>query len=141
MKEGLKRFLTAQQSSYPTALQEIQNGQKRSHWMWFIFPQIAGLGYSEMAQYYAIKDMEEAKEYLKNEVLRRRLLEISQALLETESDDAAYVMGWPDDMKLKSSMTLFLLAEPECKTYQKVLDKFFHGETDQKTEEILTGQK
>ncbi|TGY95184.1 DUF1810 domain-containing protein [Petralouisia muris] len=141
MKEGLKRFLTAQQSSYPTALQEIQNGQKRSHWMWFIFPQIAGLGYSEMAQYYAIKDMEEAKEYLKNEVLRRRLLEISQALLETESDDAAYVMGWPDDMKLKSSMTLFLLAEPECKTFQKVLDKFFHGETDQKTEEILTGQK
>ena len=140
MKEGLKRFLTAQQSSYPTALQEIQNGQKRSHWMWFIFPQIAGLGYSEMAQYYAIKDMEEAKEYLKNEVLRRRLLEISQALLETESDDAAYVMGWPDDMKLKSSMTLFLLAEPECETFQKVLDKFFHGETDQKTEEILTGQ-
>lgn len=137
MKEGLQRFLTAQRNSYETALREIRSGQKRSHWMWFIFPQIAGLGHSETAQYYAIRDMEEAKEYLKNDVLRSRLLEISQALLETESDDAAYVMGWPDDMKLKSSMTLFLLAEPECEVFQKVLDKFFQGETDQKTEEIL----
>lgn len=137
MKEGLQRFLTAQRNSYETALREIRSGQKRSHWMWFIFPQIAGLGYSETAQYYAIRDMEEAKEYLKNDVLRSRLLEISQALLETESDDATYVMGWPDDMKLKSSMTLFLLAEPKCEVFQKVLDKFFQGETDQKTEEIL----
>ena len=117
MKEGLDRFLTAQQDSYKTALREIQGGQKISHWMWYIFPQIAGLGYSQMAQYYAIRDIEEAKEYLKNDVLRRRLLEISQALLETESDDAAYVMGWPDDLKLKSSMTLFLLAEPECQVF------------------------
>ncbi|MCI9174228.1 MAG: DUF1810 domain-containing protein [Lachnospiraceae bacterium] len=138
MKEGLDRFLTAQQDSYKTALREIQGGQKISHWMWYIFPQIAGLGYSQMAQYYAIRDIEEAKEYLKNDVLRRRLLEISQALLETESDDAAYVMGWPDDLKLKSSMTLFLLAEPECQVFQKVLDKFFQGEKDEKTEEILS---
>ncbi len=138
MKEGLDRFLTAQQDSYKTALREIQSGQKVSHWMWYIFPQIAGLGYSQMAQYYAIRDIEEAKEYLKNDVLRRRLLEISQALLETESDDAAYVMGRPDDLKLKSSMTLFLLAEPECQVFQKVLDKFFQGEKDGKTEEILS---
>lgn len=138
MKEGLDRFLTAQQDSYKTALREIQGGQKVSHWMWYIFPQIAGLGYSQMAQYYAIRDIEEAKEYLKNDILRRRLLEISQALLETESDDAAYVMGRPDDLKLKSSMTLFLLAEPECQVFQKVLDKFFQGEKDEKTEEILS---
>lgn len=138
MKEGLDRFLTAQQDSYKTALREIQGGQKVSHWMWYIFPQIAGLGYSHMAQYYAIRDIEEAKEYLKNDILRRRLLEISQALLETESDDAAYVMGRPDDLKLKSSMTLFLLAEPECQVFQKVLDKFFQGEKDGKTEEILS---
>ncbi len=138
MKEGLDRFLTAQQDSYKTALREIQGGQKVSHWMWYIFPQIAGLGYSQMAQYYAIRDIEEAKEYLKNDILRRRLLEISQALLETESDDAAYVMGRPDDLKLKSSMTLFLLAEPECQVFQKVLDKFFQGEKDGKTEEILS---
>lgn len=138
MKEGLDRFLTAQQDSYKTALREIQGGQKVSHWMWYIFPQIAGLGYSQMAQYYAIRDIEEAKEYLKNDILRRRLLEISQVLLETESDDAAYVMGWPDDLKLKSSMTLFLLAEPECQVFQRVLDKFFQGEKDEKTEEILS---
>lgn len=138
MKEGLDRFLTAQQDSYKTALREIQSGQKVSHWMWYIFPQIAGLGYSQMAQYYAIRDIEEAKEYLKNDILRRRLLEISQALLETESDDAAYVMGRPDDLKLKSSMTLFLLAEPECQVFQKVLDKFFQGEKDEKTERILS---
>lgn len=141
MKEGLERFLTAQRHSYKTALQEIQNGQKRSHWMWYIFPQIAGLGYSETAQYYAIRDMEEAKGYLRNDVLRSRLLEISQALLETESDDAAYVMGWPDDRKLKSSMTLFLLAEPDCKAFQKVLDKFFQGKLDQRTVDILAEQK
>lgn len=138
MKEGLDRFLTAQQDSYKTALREIQGGQKVSHWMWYIFPQIAGLGYSQMAQYYAIRDIEEAKEYLKNDILRRRLLEISQALLETESDDAAYVMGRLDDLKLKSSMTLFLLAEPECQVFQKVLDKFFQGEKDEKTERILS---
>ena len=97
MEKGLERFLTAQQNSYKTALQEIKRGQKRSHWMWYIFPQIAGLGYSETAQYYAIRDIEEAKEYLKNDILSHRILEISQVLLKTESDDAAYVMGWPDD--------------------------------------------
>jgi uncharacterized protein (DUF1810 family) len=140
MSEGLERFVTAQQRYYKTALQEIQNGQKRSHWMWFIFPQIAGLGYSETAQYYAIYDLEEAKDFLNDDTLGKNLIEISEELLHVKSDDATEVMGWPDDMKLKSSMTLFALAKPECEVFQKVLDKFFHGERDQRTIEILNAQ-
>jgi uncharacterized protein (DUF1810 family) len=137
MEKRLERFVTAQQNYYVTALREIQNGQKRSHWMWFIFPQIAGLGYSETAQYYAIHDLEEAKDFLNDDTLGKNLIEISEALLHVESDDATKVMGWPDDMKLKSSMTLFALAKPECEVFQKVLDKFFDGEQDQRTIEIL----
>lgn len=138
MNNDLERFLIAQQTYYRVALQEIKAGQKRSHWMWFIFPQIAGLGYSETARYYAIKNMEEAKAYMEDYTLGRNLMEISQALLEIGSNDALEVMGWPDDLKLKSSMTLFALAKPECEVFQKVLDKFFHGERDQKTVEILS---
>lgn len=137
MNNNLDRFLIAQQTYYRTALQEIQSGQKRSHWMWFIFPQIAGLGYSETARYYAIQDMNEAKAYLEDYTLRSNLIEISEALLGIGSNDAAAVMGWPDNLKLRSSMTLFALAEPECEVFQKVLDKFFGGEMDQKTVEIL----
>lgn len=137
MNNDLERFLIAQQTYYRTALQEIKSGQKRSHWMWFIFPQIAGLGYSETARYYAIKDMNEAKAYMEDYTLSSNLIEISQALLEVESNDATVVMGWPDDLKLKSSMTLFALAKQECEVFQKVLDKFFHGEKDQRTIEIL----
>ena len=137
MNNNLDRFLIAQQTYYRTALQEIQSGQKRSHWMWFIFPQIAGLGYSETARYYAIQDMNEAKAYLEDYTLRSNLIEISEALLGIGSNDAAAVMGWPDNLKLRSSMTLFALAEPECEVFQKVLDKFFDGEMDQKTVEIL----
>lgn len=140
MNDDLERFLIAQQTYYRTALQEIKSGQKRSHWMWFIFPQIAGLGYSETAQYYAIKNLDEAKAYMEDDTLGRNLVEISEALLETESNDAEEVMGWPDNLKLKSSMTLFALAKPECEVFQKVLDKFFNGERDQKTVEILSTQ-
>ena len=141
MNNDLERFLIAQQTYYRTALQEIKSGQKRSHWMWFIFPQIAGLGYSETAQYYAIKDMDEAKAYMEDYTLSSNLIEISQALLDVDSDDATAVMGWPDDLKLKSSMTLFALAKPKCEVFQKVLDKFFQGEMDQKTIEILQDKK
>lgn len=98
--------------------------------MWFIFPQIVGLGYSETVRCYAIKDMDEAKAYMEDYALSNNLIEISQALLEVESNDATAVMGWPDDLKLKSSMTLFVLVKPECKIFQKVLDKFFYGEKD-----------
>lgn len=137
MDNNLERFQIAQQTYYRTALQEIRSGQKRSHWMWFIFPQIAGLGHSETARYYAIRDMGEAKAYMEDYTLRNNLIEISEALLEVDSDDAGAVMGWPDNLKLKSSMTLFALAEPECGVFQKVLDKFFGGEMDQRTVEIL----
>lgn len=141
LDNNLDRFLIAQQTYYRTALQEIKSGQKRSHWMWFIFPQITGLGYSETARYYAIQDMDEAKAYLADYTLRSNLIEISEALLQVDSNDAAAVMGWPDNLKLKSSMTLFALAEPECEVFQKVLDKFFGGKMDQKTVEILEKEK
>ncbi len=141
MNNDLERFLIAQQTYYRIALQEIKSGRKSSHWMWFIFPQIAGLGYSETARYYAIKDMAEAKAYMEDYTLSSNLIEISQALLDVDSDDATAVMGWPDDLKLKSSMTLFALVKPECEVFQKVLEKFFHGEKDQKTIEILQDKK
>jgi len=137
VEKTLERFHLAQERDYEQALKEIQSGHKRSHWIWYIFPQIAGLGYSSMAQFYAIANWKEAEDYLKHSVLRRRLVEISEALLELESCDAGDVMGWPDDMKLKSSMTLFHLVEPEEEVFRKVLEKFFDGELDQRTVEIL----
>jgi uncharacterized protein (DUF1810 family) len=137
MNDGLERFLIAQQNYFRTALEEIQEGQKQSHWMWFIFPQIQGLGYSEMARYYAIKDYKEAQAFIEDTTLGRNLIEISQALLKLDSNDATAVMGRPDDLKLKSSMTLFALVSPEHEVFQKVLDKFFHGQRDQKTIELL----
>lgn len=137
MSDGLERFVKAQENSYQTALKEIRSGRKRSHWMWFIFPQIAGLGRSGTAQYYAIRDLEEAKAYLEDPVLGSNLKEISQALLEVDSNDAEAVMGWPDNLKLRSSMTLFALARPDCPVFQKVLDKFYGGEKDEKTVKLL----
>ena len=133
----LSRFIKAQETDYERALSEIRSGHKRSHWIWYIFPQIAGLGFSSTAQYYAIKDRKEAEEYLKNDLLRERLVEISEALLQIESNDAGDVMGYPDDLKLRSSMTLFHEVAPEIDVFQKVLDKFFEGKPDQKTIELL----
>ena len=141
MEQGLERFIKAQKAFYKEALEEIHHGQKQSHWMWFIFPQIIGLGRSETAQYYSIKNLQEAKDFLNDEVLGANLRGISEALLKVDSNDAEDVMGWPDDMKLKSSMTLFLEADPQCEVFQKVLDKFFDGEKDQKTIKILEHQK
>ena len=133
----LSRFHEAQKDDYDIALKEIKNGRKESHWMWYIFPQIQGLGHSSTAQYYAISDMAEAKAYLKDDVLRRRLVEISQALLDLPANNAIEVFGVPDNMKLRSSMTLFSMAGPEISVFQKVLDKFFAGQPDRRTLEIL----
>lgn len=141
MEEGLNRFLSAQEKSYKRALQEIRSGKKMSHWMWYIFPQIHGLGYSPTAQYYAISGMDEAREYISHPVLGEHLREISSALLELESSDAEEVMGWPDNLKLRSSMTLFSIADPGCEVFKKVLDKYFGGEKDEKTIAILGWQE
>ena len=134
----LERFIKAQEMDYPTALAEIQKGRKKSCWMWYIFPQIQGLGSSGTAMYYAIEDYKEAKAYMENPVTSAHLREISEALLQIESDDATQVMGWPDDMKLRSSMTLFSLAKKENGIFRKVMDKFFGGRPDAQTVDILS---
>ena len=132
----LTKFITAQKEDFDMALSEIKNGHKQSHWIWYIFPQIAGLGRSATSEYYAIQNLSEAKMYLKNEYLHNNLLTICQALLDLETSDAKEVMGWIDAIKLKSSMTLFTLADSEEPVFKAVLDKFFCGELDEKTIEI-----
>lgn len=133
----LERFLKGQARNYESALREIREGCKRSHWMWYVFPQIQGLGFSSTAQYYAIRDIAEARAYLQHPVLRERLLEISNALLALDTHNASEVFGWPDDLKLRSSMTLFAEAEPDCTVFQQVLDKFYGGHKDERTLRIL----
>ena len=149
MADGLERFVKAQQYDYDTALREIRGGRKRSHWMWYIFPQLKGLGYSSTSQYYGIRDLEEAKAYLQHPVLGPRLVEISEARLTLDTDDAGAVMGYPDNLKLHSCMTLFELAAfdlsapelylsaPELYVFSRVLEKFFAGHQDRRTRELL----
>ena len=134
--QNLERFIEAQKTAYEIALSEIKRGKKQSHWMWYIFPQIQGSGFSETSKFYAIKDIGEAEEFLKHPVLGERLVRISNALLELESDNANKIFGSPDDLKLKSSLTLFssLNMNP---VFQMVLDKFYNGMRDDKTLEIL----
>ena len=141
MTYDLQRFLKAQERDYNTALSEIRSGRKRSHWIWYIFPQIRGLGFSSTAQFYAIQDLGEAQAYMKDPVLRERLLEISSALLLLSSSDPTEVMGYPDDLKLRSSMTLFMTAAPEESVFRQVLDKYFGGNPDDKTLQILKQEK
>lgn len=129
----LQRFVDAQQSLYPQALAELRAGDKRSHWMWFVFPQIAGLGRSSMAQRYAIADLHEARAYLQHPLLGPRLEECAQALLQHCERTARQILGSPDDLKLRSSMTLFAAAAPESRVFQQVLDAFYGGEADQQT--------
>jgi uncharacterized protein (DUF1810 family) len=136
---SLQRFLDAQQASYAPALAEIKAGRKRSHWMWFVFPQIQGLGFSDTARFYAIRDRDEAAAYLAHPVLGSRLIAISQELLKLDSTDANRIFGSPDDVKLRSSMTLFgaLNSNP---VFQQVLDKYFRGRADDKTLQLLEQQ-
>ena len=132
----MNRFLTAQKSSYPIALNEIKNGKKRSHWIWYIFPQLAELGRSYTAKYYGIKDIDEAKQYLENDILRERLIEISEALLSV-NDTAVNILGHIDALKVKSCMTLFHMASPENKVFSRVIDKFYGGKYDNMTLDII----
>ena len=137
--KSLDRFLTAQNGKYEIALSEIRAGKKTSHWMWFIFPQAKGLGKSDMAKYYGIENLDEAKLYLADEILRKGLLEISEALLTITHNDPAIIMGYPDNLKLQSSMTLFSLADPSCRVFQAILDKFYNGEQDAATRKLVIG--
>jgi uncharacterized protein (DUF1810 family) len=134
---NLERFLDAQHDDYAIALSEIKTGRKQNHWMWYIFPQVLGLGYTSTSIFYAIKDVDEASAYLNHEVLGKRLLEISNALLALETNDAREVFGSSDSMKLRSCMTLFSLVPGADKVFQLVLDKFFDGKKDEKTLQLL----
>lgn len=129
----LQRFLDAQARDYPAALAEIRAGRKRSHWMWYVFPQIQGLGVSSTSQYYAIRDAAEAAAYLAHPVLGPRLREISGELLKLAGRDASRVFGSPDDLKLCSSMTLFAAVPGANPVFQAVLDEYFAGEADEHT--------
>lgn len=135
--DNLQRFLDAQQRDYEKALAEIKAGRKQSHWMWYVFPQIQGLGYSETSKYYAIKNKEEALAYLNHPDLGKRLVEICNALLEAKTNDAHKIFGSPDDAKLKSSMTLFDAVAEEQPVFRQVLDKFFGGKKDEATLRLL----
>lgn len=136
-ENSLNRFLDAQENSYSAALAEIRAGRKRTHWMWYIFPQIAGLGHSETSRYYAIRDLAEAQRYLAHPVLGKRLVEISTALLQQKDRSAAGIFGSPDDMKLRSSMTLFHILPESHPVFHSVLDQFFNGKQDPLTLSIL----
>lgn len=133
----LDRFLDAQRGDYAAALAEVRRGRKTSHWMWYIFPQIAGLGQSSTARYYSIRDLEEAREYYAHPVLGQRLREISGVLLDLRGSDPVAVFGGIDSMKLKSSMTLFAVAAPDDPLFRQVPDKYYGGEQDVLTLRIL----
>lgn len=136
-QQDLSRFHEAHRSSYDTALAEIRAGRKRSHWIWYIFPQIHGLGRSYFSEIYAIGDLAEAEAFLRDPVLGAHLREISGALLALPGNDAFAVFGHPDDMKLRSCMTLFAAVPGADPVFRQVLDKYFHGEPDQRTLQIL----
>lgn len=136
---NLERFLSAQESVYDTALNELRNGKKLSHWMWFIFPQIDGLGRSEIAKYYAIKDINEARAYLDHPVLRNRFEECLNAVLSCKTGNPVRIFGDIDALKFHSCLTLFLNANPENQLIQDALSKFY-GTTDFATDNILDNQ-
>jgi uncharacterized protein (DUF1810 family) len=132
---SLDRFVEAQTGTYDDARAELTAGRKRTHWMWFIFPQLSGLGSSPTAQHYAIRDLDEARDYLAHPVLGPRLLELAALLAKTEGT-AEKIFGYPDDLKLRSSMTLFRAAADDPAPFQQVIDHFYDG-PDQRTLELL----
>ena len=137
---SLKRFHDAQKdkyAGYEVALQEMKSGCKVSHWIWYIFPQLKGLGMSDMADYYGIDGLQEAQEYMADTVLRKRLIEISTILLNIEEKSAPEIFGYIDAIKIRSSMTLFAEAAPEEPIFTEVLKKYYHGEKDEKTLGLL----
>jgi len=133
----LQRFVDAQASTYTTALSELRAGAKKSHWIWFIFPQVGGLGFSAMSKRYAIEGLEEAKAYLIHPVLGPRLYECAEAVLSVQGRSALQIMGSPDDMKLHSSMTLFAQVSADGSVFHQVLDKYFGGVPDGATLRLI----
>ncbi|HEY8253368.1 MAG TPA: DUF1810 domain-containing protein [Rhizomicrobium sp.] len=129
---SLERFVKAQEGVYPRALAELKAGKKQSHWMWFIYPQVAGLGHSVMAQMYAIQSLDEARAYLAHPLLGARLRECCQALMAVEGKTAHAIFGSPDDLKFRSSLTLFDLASPND-IFRAALDRYFDGNADSLT--------
>ncbi len=134
---NLERFIEAQAYNYEDAFKEISKGRKTSHWMWYIFPQIIGLGFSEMSNKYAIQNLQEAEFYLSHEVLGQRLIKISEVLLKIEGKTAYDIFGSPDDIKLKSCMTLFSITSNTKPIFKEVLEKYFQGEKCSQTMKIL----
>lgn len=134
---SLDRFLEAQERMYEIALKEIKNGEKESHWMWYIFPQLRGLGKSQMAYAYGINGLEEAKSYLDHPILSTRLIEISEALLKHKDQNIEDILGGIDAMKLRSSMTLFACVSKNDSFFHKVLDCFYKGKKDDRTLKLI----
>ena len=132
----LQRFVDAQEGSYETAAKELRDGQKRSHWMWYIFPQFAGLGRSSTAQKFAVGSLDEAKAYVKHPVLGRRLGECTQLVLDIDGRTAQQIFGYPDTLKFRSSMTLFDQAA-EKSMFSAALDTYYDGEPDEATLKLL----
>jgi uncharacterized protein (DUF1810 family) len=128
----LQRFIDAQENVYSQVVTELREGEKRSHWMWFIFPQILGLGKSETARFYAIVDLREARAYVDHPLLGQRLRECAQLMVNVNNKTARQILGFPDDLKLRSSMTLFSMVS-DTPVFQWVLDKYFDGEADEET--------
>ena len=139
MREGsdLSRFTEAQERTFDTALEEIRQGRKRSHWMWFIFPQLSGLGSSPTAAYYALSGTGEAEAFLADPYLGENLKRICGALLELETDDPQEVFCCPDDLKLRSCLTLFSLVSPSPSLFDRLLEKFYDGQKDERTLSLL----
>ncbi len=139
---NLACFTEAQDGVYGSVLAELRTGRKRSHWIWYIFPQMYGLGFSSTSKYYAIRSIEEARAYLDHPVLGQRLRECSEIVLGVEGRSASEIFGYPDDMKLHSSMTLFayVAADPSS-VFARVLDQYFHGRQDSKTLSLIDGLK
>ena len=133
----LRRFVDAQAASYDQALSELRANRKRTHWMWFVFPQYEGLGHSPMAQRYSIKSVAEAKAYLEHPILGARLVASVEALLALDGRSAHEIFGSPDDVKLRSSATLFSRVAPSGSPFHRLLAKFFDGVPDRRTLELL----
>ena len=136
-KYNLNRFIEAQVDSYESAMSELSRGRKSGHWIWYIFPQIDGLGSSDIAKLYSIKSIEEAQAYLEHPVLGQRLIESCEILLRLEDFSISEIMGFPDDLKLKSSMTLFAQVSPQSSIFSEILSKYYEDDLDQTSLEII----